>query len=336
METLQPAGKRDYLIDNLKFILIVLVVIGHFYGAYMDQNRFFKVLTTCIYFFHMPLFVFISGCFSKPENDSNSYKLTSAILLPYIFFCLMWDLKEAVHFKTFSFNIFNPPYHLWYLLCLFLWKLSIPIINRIKYPFIASLAISVLIGLNATIGYSAVLSRAFGLLPFFVLGVICPLSRIHTIHQKKFLMPFGILIILIGAYCILYLNNINFRTLLWDESYHSEGFSNLKGALNRIGLFFSVVLIGISFIILTPSKKVFFTSAGSRTLPIYIFHGFFFPTFLAHFSKWNLNIVDNFVIIAFPIALIYLLSLTAFEKFYKKIEFFLSRLFLIKKNTPLK
>ena len=60
--------ERDYYFDNLKAVLIFLVVLGHFLLPIYD-DAFLVVLKRLIYVFHMPLFVFVSGYFSK-----NIYK----------------------------------------------------------------------------------------------------------------------------------------------------------------------------------------------------------------------------------------------------------------------
>ncbi|MBU7465991.1 hypothetical protein KGI17_16420, partial [Lactiplantibacillus pentosus] len=51
--------KRDIVADNLKAILIILVVLGHVMG-FMRVSKL-TYLINCIYSFHMPAFVFING-----------------------------------------------------------------------------------------------------------------------------------------------------------------------------------------------------------------------------------------------------------------------------------
>lgn len=53
--------KRDYLIDNLKVILMFAVVFGHTIEYYINQDDTLKSMYMYIYIFHMPLFIFISG-----------------------------------------------------------------------------------------------------------------------------------------------------------------------------------------------------------------------------------------------------------------------------------
>ena len=52
---------RNYYWDNLKGILIIFVLIGHFIQPYAQLGG----LWCTIYLFHMPAFVFVTGFFSK-------------------------------------------------------------------------------------------------------------------------------------------------------------------------------------------------------------------------------------------------------------------------------
>ena len=65
--------ERDYLFDNYKAFLIVLVVVGHFIEVASDDNVMMETMKWIIFSFHMPAFVFISGYFSK--KTQGIYKL---------------------------------------------------------------------------------------------------------------------------------------------------------------------------------------------------------------------------------------------------------------------
>ena len=67
--------ERNYLFDNLKFFLIVLVVFGHSLEEISLEHNY-AIIRAWIYSFHMPAFVFISGYFSKCDNFSESIKVS--------------------------------------------------------------------------------------------------------------------------------------------------------------------------------------------------------------------------------------------------------------------
>ena len=57
--------KRIYKYDNVKALLIFLVVVGHMTTDYVKDAQCVRWLTLWIYTFHMPAFVFVSGLVHK-------------------------------------------------------------------------------------------------------------------------------------------------------------------------------------------------------------------------------------------------------------------------------
>lgn len=57
--------KRIYKYDNVKALLIFLVVIGHMTTDYVSDSHMVRWITLWIYSFHMPAFIFISGLVHK-------------------------------------------------------------------------------------------------------------------------------------------------------------------------------------------------------------------------------------------------------------------------------
>ena len=76
--------QRDYLFDNYKVLLIILVIIGHFTEPSYRNNDFLYTLKWLIVSFHMPAFIFISGYFSKRELTFS--KLFQKLVIPYLIY----------------------------------------------------------------------------------------------------------------------------------------------------------------------------------------------------------------------------------------------------------
>ena len=57
--------KRIYKYDNIKALLIFLVVIGHMTTDYVSDSHMVRWITLWIYSFHMPAFIFVSGLVHK-------------------------------------------------------------------------------------------------------------------------------------------------------------------------------------------------------------------------------------------------------------------------------
>lgn len=112
--------------DNIKGILIILVVFGHFLFNLQSSDSIYTIVTV-IYYFHMPTFLFISGYFSKNDNCRGSeqiLRLLSAYLLLHAFFIFFY-LSTANSTKLLS------AYHSeWYLLFLIICRILIPYISK--------------------------------------------------------------------------------------------------------------------------------------------------------------------------------------------------------------
>ena len=95
MSEITAKKQRIYYWDNMKGILIFLVVLGH--ALYSFQN-FSKInaIVDIIYMFHMPAFVFISGYFSVSKN-SRSYKSLATLFFAF----LVFDSIHSVDSKDF-------------------------------------------------------------------------------------------------------------------------------------------------------------------------------------------------------------------------------------------
>src|SRR5256885_1673857 len=79
---------RDPFFDNAKFLLIVLVVIGHNWYPLIGQSRAVKAAYMVVYAFHMPAFILLSGYFSRhfEARPDQVRKLIRGVLLPYAIF----------------------------------------------------------------------------------------------------------------------------------------------------------------------------------------------------------------------------------------------------------
>ena len=107
---------RNYRFDNIKCILIILVVLGHFLELPKDSATADAVYRV-IYLFHMPAFIFVSGYFAK----FNPKKIVRSLIIPYI---IMQTIYLAFHSlfileeKTFTLQFTKPYWILWYLMAM--------------------------------------------------------------------------------------------------------------------------------------------------------------------------------------------------------------------------
>ena len=95
--------KRDCYFDNLKGVLIFIVVLGHFLSKMNNlDNSIVRTLYSYIYLFHMPLFFMLSGYLMYKETGFDIRKkmksIAQTLLLPYFIFSALISLpKNLVH-----------------------------------------------------------------------------------------------------------------------------------------------------------------------------------------------------------------------------------------------
>ena len=148
---------RDLAFDNIRGLLIFLVVFGHALEYFRLSFPFAQFLYVFIYFFHMPVFIFISGYFSKNVQRGREQAVRQ-FLLPYLLLNLILSLIMLAIGKIDQILILNPGWTLWYLYCMFGWRLLLPDLIRVRHVFILSLIVGVLSGFLTEFGTYMALS----------------------------------------------------------------------------------------------------------------------------------------------------------------------------------
>ncbi len=254
---------RNYKIDNLKALLIFIVVLAHFFELFSGNVKY--KLYMIIYMFHMPAFVFTTGYFAKPSIKN----ILSKQFFPYIVFQVLYTLMNGQ-------TVFMPekPYWiLWYLFACIGWTLSLYVVkNRYEIWIIISVFVALVIGYSDQIGTTFSLSRMFCFYPFFLLGVWFKKTNLLEKTQGANFKIAGLIFLVVGFVigCML------LPRLHTSWLYHSVCY-----AFNRSNIVVRAELLGVGFILtialflLAPNKKVRgFTFVGKYTLCIFLVHGF--------------------------------------------------------------
>ena len=169
--------ERDYFFDNLKAVLIFLVVLGHFLLPIHGESVL-VVVKRLIYVFHMPLFVFVSGYFAKKiyKNGQYNFKKILYLIKAYIIFVIAIQIVYALcGFRDFSeINFFSQSGAPWYLFAMIVWYLTIPVIRKYKEipVLIVTVALALIAGYFKNIGDFLCMSRILVFGPFFYLGFL--------------------------------------------------------------------------------------------------------------------------------------------------------------------
>lgn len=271
-------GKRQYYIDNLKFVLIALVVVSHF-AMKLTYSKEIKYLFYFIYIFHMPCFIFVNGFLAKRMNAMGKLRVNKilSILWMYFLFKFCNVLLGYLFHRHEKLSLFNDASATWYLLALCIWYASIPIIERIKtnYLIVGSLLIGLFAGYIKSINSVFSLSRVFVFLPFFVLGFCLSGEKMEKLLDKRLRIP-----------AIIYIASVfSFISLAWrwvrpfaDVVYGSSPYSKTFGSMGKYGIlirgvwYLLALSLSIAVMFLVPRCKMFFSVLGGRTLQVYMTH----------------------------------------------------------------
>ena len=295
---------REPYFDNLKFVLIVFMVIGHF--AFENRsNPFLNGLCNAIYSFHMPLFIFISGYFSKSIQSQRKTDITS-LLWPYLIF-------EIIHYAFTRFTGLGkghlqftyPTYQNWYLLSLFTWRLIIPYFQFFNKRINLVLVVFMAIGAGFVQNFNEFLSlyRSIYLLPFFVIGYYFNDLNILLIRFRKYrFFLSGLFLVFFVILIGISVTNQKTGEFLSYAFIPNFGYSgNITDPLLRIfSLFFSGIM-GFLFLFMIPNKTLIISQLGKNTMTVYLTHIFFI---------WGFNFFIGGTINAFTIVLAILFSIS--------------------------
>jgi len=278
--------KRQYYLDNLRFLLIFLVVFAHFLEVCPDffgRNLLYQV----IYSFHMPAFLFLFGYFAKFSPKRIFFRWC----IPYVIFQTIYLLFERCVLGWNTGLQYTTPYWiLWYLLVCIFYQLLIPLCNtenklRQTLAVIFSIILALAVGFVDKIGYPLSLSRFFVFLPWFLLGFYCKKNGgMEKLKNKK---VFAIsAVIVVSSVLFLHYANVSNGLLYGSYSYAKCGGALwLRAALMLISLAWIAFLL-IGFQKCFNRKIPFITNIGQNTWPIFLLHGFLVKALPAFGGLW--------------------------------------------------
>ncbi len=285
---------RNPYFDNAKLLLIFLVVFGHLIQPFINDFQSLGALYTWVYTFHMPAFIFLAGFFAKGSgNITYILNLAKKLIVPYLLF---QGIYTGYYFFIGKSNwltdsVFYPHWSLWFLFSLFCWHLLL-IVYR-KAPAIAGIAIAILIGVLIgyfdKVGHTFSLSRTFVFFPYFLLGYWISMDQIRVLKRHSFRI-ISIFLMAVIAVAIYYLPDINSGWLLASKSYSRLGVDTL-GSIARLTVYSTSIIMSASVLSWIPERRFSFTYLGSRTLYVYLLHGFI----IQYFRQTNFLQMENFV-----------------------------------------
>lgn len=295
-----PAGTRPRIAfwDNARFILIVLVVIGHALSTVRTDSAFAFGIYVYIYLFHMPAMILLSGLFSRPETSPKAIRATLQLLVTW----LLWEgIWAVIHFSVEGKSpgdgfLVSPAWTLWFLVSLATMRILLPFIASTRYPLAISIAVSLAAGLLPPVDSDFSASRTLVFLPFFVAGWL--IRERGWLDGQWFVVPYrGVrvaawgLLVAVGLGFALVPGLRDFwridKRLTWRDDYdwvfrHAPlgdwmptGELQVAAAGIGVSAFLLVVAAAmtLALLIVTPRRQSRMTTWGARTLYVYLLHG---------------------------------------------------------------
>jgi fucose 4-O-acetylase-like acetyltransferase len=279
-------GRRIPLWDNARFACIVLVVMGHAIQRQTLDSDNALTLYLFIYAFHMPAFAIISGYFSKasPPGTRQMRRLLTDFVVPYVIFETIWSLVQFLVEGRPAFNPTEPSWTLWFLLALAIFRLVLPYLVLVRWPLAWAVLLSVGVGYLPNVDSTFSLSRAIGILPFFVLGWTLRqwglVERWSRLGASVWAWRALALAVFAGWLVAVVANIQAFRDMhlqhwfFYDDSYPDIGAPEWWAGLVRLGLILLAAVLSAAFFVLIPRRETFFSAFGQATMYVYLLHSF--------------------------------------------------------------
>ena len=291
-ETTAPAAPpltpkaRVPLWDNARFLTVTLVVVGHAIQRQIYDSDNALVVYLFIYAWHMPAFAIISGYFSKtgPPNTRQMKKVMTDILLPYLIMETIWTLVQFIVEGKRGLNPTQPSWTLWFLLALGIFRLILPYFALLRWPLLWAVVISVAVGYYDNVDTTFSLSRAIGILPFFVLGWKVRewgvVDRFRLMDRQAWWVRLAAVAVLAAWLAVLMAFLPVWREMdlrfwfFYDRSYQGLGEDQWWGGLFRLALIALAVLLTAAVFLLVPRRETWVTAFGQSTMYVYLLHSF--------------------------------------------------------------
>ena len=264
---------RIPLYDNIKGVLIMLVVIGHFMHPVHNDNPALSAVFDIIYLFHMPLFVFMSGLFAKGayrDGRLDVNRIISYLLLGFIYQALLLLITGIPLFPR-LFLFASAP---WYLIAMAWWYAATPLLARLGPA--RGMGISLLAALawgsvDLSNGFLAI-SRTVAFLPWFACGYYLAPSRVAALHMDRRLWIAVAAAALIAGTRLVDPSAYDwFFQRVYGDTPYLTGF--LSGVAEKLVAMSAACIFSLALIRLVPdAPRARLGELGRRTLQVYVIH----------------------------------------------------------------
>lgn len=283
------AKERNAYFDNMKALLIFLVVLGHVLSNFAGDDSVGDWIYLVIFSFHMPAFLFVTGYFAR----SDPKKVIGQLLILYLIFQIAQEvidyvvmlIKDPEH-AFFDFQLFFPMWTLWYLLAMILYNILLPVFDtgdrrkQVRNVIIA-FAMGMIISCSVGTDNFLAANRVVTFLPFYLTGYYGKINGTvmdYLSNRKKILsrehMKWKISALVIAG---VMMTVLWFTRELWNPEWFFGTYSYVDTSLTpwiKALCYLLAYLWIFVLLIFVPKRRLgYLTRIGQNTLGIYLFHG---------------------------------------------------------------
>ncbi|MFE5759676.1 acyltransferase family protein [Streptomyces massasporeus] len=274
----QNGKQRDAFFDNAKYLAIVLVAMGHAWEPLKGDSRILEAAYQLVYAFHMPAFIIISGYFSRSFDmrPDRLKRLITGVAVPYIIFETAYPLFKRVidNDPHQEISILDPWYLTWFLVALFVWRLTTPIWNLVRWPLPLALGLAMLATVTPEIGDDLDLQRVLQFLPFFVLGLVMKPEHFHMVRTRAVRIASVPVFAAALAFSWWAVPRMNTAWFYHRDAAQELGAPWWTGPVMVLAMFGCSLVLTACFFAWVPRRHMWFTALGAGTLYGYLLHGF--------------------------------------------------------------
>ena len=294
-------SERIYYWDNMKGILIMLVVIAHFASFAVNEPNV-NEMNTFIFLFHMPLFIFIAGVFTKQTNNNTKYINNVVFYFALYFIVYTFLFIEMNYFRinwkwaplTSGGDYLKGGTALWFMFAMFWYSLFAPVCRRIKPAVLimTTVLLALISGYYPLRDYFAA-SRTIVFMPFFCMGLLCNPAGIvkwwkGVSFSRKVILKAGAAAGVVLVWLIIAHMSDSALIITKQLSKARIEYAGILGAANPdISLWqmlqyrcvWYAVVFGIFLLIfaLCPVRRIpLLSRIGKNSIAVYIFHCFIY------------------------------------------------------------
>ena len=273
-------GRLAYF-DNIKFLMIVLMFIGHFADNLKMPEMTDGILKSTylvIYAFHMPVLLFISGLFYSAKNWKR--KVVFYVCCGFALKIFL-SLTDMLCDGTFRFRLLSDGRIPWFMFVLAAYQIIMRLLYKLndRYKWILLLFFILLgcfVGYDQTIKNYLYLSRIVVFFPVFFAGTMLTPEKIEDFFRKnykKILIPAILIIVFWFGICYFQVDLFyGMRQFLTGKNPFPESVRTI-GPVIRLGCYIVTAFTGFSVMALIPKRRLpVISTLGTHTLNVYFWH----------------------------------------------------------------